>query len=521
MWGSARFEIAWYPEVAKSEQGEMLAGVSCWFVSGIFRFPRYAIALAQRGGIMAQNTGLRREINLPASVFTIVGLVIGSSIWLLPTEALAKAGPGMFISYILAAIPCVFTAVVCAYVGSAVPVTGGAYVVTSRSVSPLAGFILLWCVVLAVASVAAFLAGTFAIYVNSIPGVALPAAVTGSALLLFAYLLNLLNVRVSSLVGMIATLCGDVAGICIFVFFGLPHINPSNYVDLFPKGFGPIATTAILFFFSYVGFAAILEVGGEIKNPRRNIPIALALSMSILIGLYTLQAFVLAGNISWTEAARQIETTGSLTVTQVAASFLPPSLMAVIPFMVLISIMSTIYPVFLAYSRDIMLGGKDRVFPEMLARVGKRFGTPVAALTVILGLSMAIYLLILFSGPALGIPLQRLVSLFAALTVGAVLVVQGFLCVAALKIRKNYPEWDKKAGFRPGNAALWFWAVGGILFSALFLLILGLDEFLILAVLLIWIITGVIYYFLRKQFLVADGVNIDELMTKWPQDIDV
>jgi len=154
---------------------------------------------------MSEEGKLRRGIGLGVAVFVIVGLVIGSSIWLLPTEALADAGPGMFLGYLLALIPGIFLAVICAYIGSAAPTAGGTYVIVSRTLGSFGGALTLAVTIAGAGGAVAFMAGTFGIFVNSL-GASIPVLITGFIILILAYMVNILRVEVSAIVAMIITL---------------------------------------------------------------------------------------------------------------------------------------------------------------------------------------------------------------------------------------------------------------------------------------------------------------------------
>jgi basic amino acid/polyamine antiporter, APA family len=467
---------------------------------------------------MPEEAQLRRGINLPMAVFVIVGLVIGASTWLLPTSALAKAGPGMFLAPLIAVIPGIFIALICAYIGGTAPTAGGSYVVISRGFSPWAGAIFLAILIPGVGGALSFMATTFGIFVNAL-GLQIPVLITGVAVLLIAYLVNILKVEVSAGVEMAITLGGDVLVILLFIIFGLPHMEAANLTPLFPNGFGAVLSAAILFVFCYAGFTAVLDVGGEIQNPKKNIPRALAIGMVILVGLYTLQAFVVAATTPWTTAAEQIASTGTYTVTEAASPFMPPALLGIMPVLILVAIASSIHPMMLAFSRDFLMAGRDHVLPPWAARIHARHGSPVGGLTVVLAFSLLLFLLVVTIGPALGIPLQGLTELFAAISVSGVLVGQILICLAALRLPKKYPEWHRNSSFRLEGGLLWFLALGGIITSAAFLVLLGLDTPLIIELLVALAVPGLVYYFIRRAYLARRSINLTEVASHWPASV--
>ena len=84
---------------------------------------------------------LQRSIGLWGAVSTIVGLVVGAGILILPGQLAATVGPGVFLSFLLASVPAVLACLVWAELGSVFPVSGATYVAVSRLLSPLAGLL--------------------------------------------------------------------------------------------------------------------------------------------------------------------------------------------------------------------------------------------------------------------------------------------------------------------------------------------------------------------------------------------
>ena len=154
---------------------------------------------------MVEDKELRRKLTLPMTIFIIIGMVIGSSIWVSPAAYLSRTGPAIFIAYLLAVIPAIFVAFCCAYIGSALPVGGGSYLVSSRLMGKFVGFMVVWMIILAVCAALAFLAATFGLFIAEVlqipDGSKLIFVVVAGVIILVAfYLLNLIRVEVSGLI---------------------------------------------------------------------------------------------------------------------------------------------------------------------------------------------------------------------------------------------------------------------------------------------------------------------------------
>jgi APA family basic amino acid/polyamine antiporter len=87
----------------------------------------------------------------------------------------------------------------------------------------------------------------------------------------------------------------------VFALAGLVNMDTDRLTPFMPNGFSPVLAATVQAFFSYAGFMVIIEIGGEIKNPTRNIPLALAISFITVLLLYTLVSVAIVGVIPWQE----------------------------------------------------------------------------------------------------------------------------------------------------------------------------------------------------------------------------
>ena len=469
---------------------------------------------------MAEDKELKRELTLPMAIFIIIGMVIGASIWVYPAVYLSKAGPAIFLAYILAVIPGIFIAYLCAYLGSAITVAGGSYTVTSRLMGKFTGFMILWLIILAVSAALAALAsmlGLFLAEILQIPDDALLGFVliVGIVSLTTFYLINLLHVKISGLVEMIITIVGDILVMIIFIIVAIPHFNPGNFDPLFPLGFPPLLFATLVFFFSYTGFTLILDVAGEVKDPKRNIPRALLISIIVLVLLYSVQALMVAGIQRYDEPA------GTVTEIILKRDILPPSLVAIMIILIALAIASTLHPIFLAFSRDFLMAGRDGLFPKKFGKVHKKYKTPIPSLTLLLIVSLIFLLTFIpLLGPIIGI--ATIAALLGAVTAVSVLICQITVCISALRLQKKFPELHENAGFKPSMKMLKIMSTLGIITSILFVLLLFTDPeagLLISLIVFPFAGVGVIVYFVRMKILKKRGINIDEILKSFPKQI--
>jgi amino acid transporter len=473
---------------------------------------------------MVEDKELSRGLNLPMAIFIVVGMVIGASIWVSPAAYLAETGPALFLAYLIAIIPAVFVAYISAYLGSAFPVAGGSYVITSRILGGFGGFMAVWLIILAVGSTLAYLAATFGVFLSQ--AFLIPAEIellfvilVGVVVLVVFYFLNWIKVELSGLIELIITLVGDILVMVIFIVAAIPAFNPSNFTDLFPLTFTPVLTAALVFFFSYVGFTLILDVAGEVKNPKKNIPRALLISFIILVSLYTLQAFMVAGVQTWNVpvgTVLEIIQTGGL---------LPPGFIVFIAILIAVAIASTVHPSYMAYSRDILMISREHLFPKRFSKVHDKHKTPIPALTLLL--IVGIIFLITFI-PVLtllaGITIELAATLLSAIVGVVVLIIQIPLCIGAIFFRKKFPEWHEKAGFKPSSLMIKIIGILGAVFSALFLLLLFTDPdagLIISIIVFPFMGIGVILYLIRNAKIKREGIDIKSMMKKLPESVSI
>ncbi len=470
---------------------------------------------------MAEEKKLKRGLSLPMAVFIIIGMVIGSSIWVSPAAYLSRTGPSIFIAYMIAAIPGIFLAYIIAYLGSAFPVAGGTYVINSRLTGGFGGFMTVWMIILGVAASLAFLAATFAVFVGQIFNVPhdmeiLFTLIVGIVVLLAFYFLNWIKIQISGLVELIITIFGDILVMLIFIFTAIPHFDPTNFDPLFPLGIEPLFFASLTFFFSYTGFNLILDVAGEVKKPQKNIPRSLLISIPILTILYTLQAFMVAGVQDYSGAP------GTVTEIILSGGILPEFAVIIVTVLIAIAIASTLHPLYMAFSRDIMMAAREQLFPKKLSKLHEKQHTPVPALTVLL--IAGIILLVIFIpllAPSYGV--ETTAVLLSAVTGTVVLLLSIPVCISAIFLPKKYPKWHENSGFKPSLKSLKIMGAIGAIVSFIFVMLLFTDPDAGLIIALIvfpFAGVGAIIYFIRKSMLAKKGVNINEIVKIIPE-IDI
>ncbi len=242
---------------------------------------------------------------------TMIGIagMIGAGIFALTGIAAGIAGPAILLAFLLNGIVATLTGLAYAELGSALPQAGGGYVWIKEAMGKFPGFMAGWvdwaAHTIACALYAVTFGAFFAELVISFAGIELPRFILSkaSALAMVSFLayVNYRGAKESGKLGSLVTLLKVVilivfAGFGIYKTFTYPDWI-SSYTPFFPTGFTGVLAAMGLTFIAFEGFEIIVQSGEEVKNPERNIPKAIVMSLWTAVAIYILVAFSLLGAI--------------------------------------------------------------------------------------------------------------------------------------------------------------------------------------------------------------------------------
>lgn len=240
---------------------------------------------------------LERSLSLTAAIAISIGGMLGSGIFVLPGLAAAKTGSSVWLAYLLAAICILPAALSKSELATAMPSSGGTYVYIERAFGPLMGTISgigLWLSLLLKSSFALVGFGAYlSIFINT------DADIVKYAAIFFLMIILLLNIFGVKKVGKVQIIIVAISllSLVLILIFGIPNVNRDLLDPFLMKGnYGLVATVAFVYI-SYAGVTKVAAIAGEIKNPSKNLPRAMILSLLIMTSIYVFVAFVLVGNI--------------------------------------------------------------------------------------------------------------------------------------------------------------------------------------------------------------------------------
>ena len=355
---------------------------------------------------------LQRTLSLPGAIAVSVGGML-SGIFVLPGLAVGITGSSVWLAFLVAAL-CILPAVLSkSELATAMPKSGGTYVYIERAFGPLFGTIAgigLWLSLL-LKSAFSLVGLSFYLYVLIEVDESYTKYIALLALL-FILLLNVFGVKkVEKTQLIIVTI--SVLSLITIVFFGFNSFDSKLMEPVFSEGgSGFIAGVAFLYI-SYAGVTKIAAVAGEIKNPEKNLPRTMIISLLLITTVYVLVALVLVGSVDQSVLSTDIKPIHTLFQT-IGGDYFGYFAAAV----GVITLMSMANSGVLASSRFPFAMAKDKMMPSFLGLVNSKFMTPVAAiLTTSLLIGLAIVYLDVIKIAKLASAFKVLMFIFNELSV--------------------------------------------------------------------------------------------------------
>ncbi|MFZ0513003.1 MAG: amino acid permease [Candidatus Nitrosopolaris sp.] len=342
---------------------------------------------------------------LDVMMIGIAGLV-GGAIFVLTGPAIGLAGGSVIVAFIINAIITLFTAMGYAELGSAIPEAGGGYLWVREGLPRPNAFIsgwMAWFAHIVAGSLYAVGFGSFLFSLLKIVNIIGDHPLLGiihfdkliavASIAAFTYI-NVKGVSETGKVGTIVTIVqlGTIATLIVAGFWTI-HDHPSwrgNFVDFMPNGIGGIVAAMGLTFIAFEGYEIIVQTGEEVKNPKKNIPRAIFISLAVVVVLYCLVAFVSIGAIFPKDvpAWKFIGHYGDLGIAKAAALFLPYGAFIVLAGGI-VSSLAALNATTFSSSRVSFAMGRHYNLPHRLSSIHSRYKTPHIAI-VISGIIMAV-----------------------------------------------------------------------------------------------------------------------------------
>ncbi len=365
-----------------------------------------------------------------------LGAVIGTGIFVLTGLAAARyAGPGIILSFVIAAVVSGLTALIYAELASSIPVAGSAYTFAYTSLGELLAWLVGWNLALeyAVASGAVSIGwGSYFVSLLKSAGIALPTALTTSPLA--GGIINLPSLVIAALITalIISGTQHSVAAnkfivglkisiLILFIFLGFRHIDTANWNPFLPFGMSGVFKGAAIIFFAFIGFDAVSTAAEEVKNPRRDLPFGIISSLALATVLYIAVSAVLTGIVKYPSLD---------TASPMASALLAIGLnwgSALVSVGALAGLTSVMLVTMYGQSRIFFAMSRDGLLPPLFSWVHPKLATPVPD-------SLIIGIIVALMGSLL--PIQIVAELANIGTLSAFMAVS----IGLIALRKTRPD---------------------------------------------------------------------------------
>ncbi len=415
-----------------------------------------------------------------------IGMTIGAGIFVYMPLAYRSAGAGTIMAFVFAFLPMAVIMINVMLLGSTLPTTGGTFKYGAFLFSPKVAFLGLWAYLFG-AFVGLFPLNALAL-ASYMKGIWNDLSLVPVALIIltFFYVVNLLGLKMASRVEIISVALLFLA-IAVYTVPGMGSIDSKNLEAVFSTGMGSMIYASALLTFTFAGSNAVIELGGEVENARKNLPLSVIFSLAVVLICYLLMAVVSFGVGG--------DTLENGTLNDVASNYLSGFLFYVFAFGgPILAIATTINATYMWGTRSLLALCRLRVFPSKLGAVNRR-GTPWVLLTIVWLLSSIMLISVGESG----------LNLFAAFaSIGGIAVIVPAL-FAVFRLKRD-PRLKERAPAIVNRKWFGIVPVLGTAFSIMIMLILlyqvGVDfstSFFLLFI--VWEVFGMIYFLFRLKYL--------------------
>jgi len=322
-----------------------------------------------------------RHLGLVGATNIGLGAMLGGGIYVISGTAAGMIGPALVFAYFFTGVLAMFTAVNYAEIASSIPKQGGGYTFAHDTVGGLPAFLAGWF--LMIGNIVA--CGLYALAVAHTLVVFIPDGtqyIALIALIIIAITFVTNTVSVKSVSGILGIL--NIAQAIIlftFVAIGLLFIDPSNLTPIFAENAGLPAfmSTVSFIYISFVGFELVTSASEEVKEPAKNVPRAIFLTVAIGTGVYMAASLVLVGVVPFTVVAETFTPIADVFAVMLGQGALILGLAGMAA-----SNYAALNATFLAGARIVYSMGRDRFLPKSFDRVNDRLKTPIPALILVL-----------------------------------------------------------------------------------------------------------------------------------------
>ncbi len=442
---------------------------------------------------------LERPIHLIGGIALVIGGVIGMGIYALIAAVGAYAGSTLWLAFILAITVSVIGVAPLIQLSSAMPRAGGGYLYVSRLINPATGTVASYMAILggssSTAMVAYGLSGYIAPYLPwnvSVHVLAVIVPLVVLALLFF-------GLRLATWVQVIMTAQLLVA--LLYYGFAGTLATPIDFASNMPQGIGGLVMATILCYSVCMGFQVIAEMGEEMVNARRNIPLSLLIGGGIVLVIYLVVGMVFISSVPYDfEAIKSMKAP----LMETGGIFLSPFWVALLSVGALSAGLTSFNAGAIALPRELFSQARDHVAPALFGKIDRRTGSPLNAVIAYFLFTVVLILL------------RQSLDFYGVMTAVGILLMTVLVAVAAVRLPSRFPARYAGSYFKMSKPALVAAAVISVVSSLGFICIVLMEAPVVGVIYAAWIVAVLVYYRLRVAWIKKQGHDWEGIISRIP-----
>jgi amino acid transporter len=389
---------------------------------------------------LTDKPSLQRVIGVRGLAAAIFNITVGAAIFVLPAHVAGSLGAAAPLAYLVCVVATGLVALCFAEAGSRVPQSGGPYAYVEVALGPYVGFV---CGVLQWLGITIAMGAVATVFADALSGL-IPffAGAIARPLLLAAMFASLawVNIRGTTLgsrLNGVSTLA-KLVPLIAFVLLGMFHVQAANLAVTTMPSVGAVGEAGLLLMFAFFGMESALQVSGEVTDPSRTVPRAIAVALLGVALLYISVQLVAQGVLG---SDLSLPATAKAPLAAAAEQFAGPGGAKLILIGMALSTFGFMTGMMLATPRTLYALAADGFFPRPLARVHPAYHTPHVAIAV----QGVISCLIALSGTYVKL---------AVLADVAILIVYLACCVGAAQLRRRGVGAERSPFLMPGGGVV-------------------------------------------------------------------
>jgi len=327
-----------------------------------------------------------KKLGLTSAVAITVGAVIGVAIFVIVGPMATKTGAMLPFAFAFAALPAIFGSLVASALGGTMPTDAGGFFYTKMLLGKKTATIASLFVIIGAIGAMVSVSTGVADYLNRYFPF-LPRPLIASGLILLTWLVNRLGIIASARFQVLAVV-QFVSAILLVIIAGIIGGATPDFSEPLPKGLPGFLEASVIAMLTYTGFNIIGELGDEVENPKKNLPLTIIFGLGIIIIIYFGVGWVVAGSLSLEELNHS-----KVAMLDTALKYLPPWTVHYINLAALSAAITSVNAVFLAVPREFLALSEEKMMPAQIVKFNsKRQNFPLAiAIISIIGCLLTLF----------------------------------------------------------------------------------------------------------------------------------